>query len=287
MKKLVCLIIVIPILVAFGKNKKPVRSKYLPKSFVKVPQGKVYLSSRLDSCETFFISESEVTNGEYQMFLNSFRTEKNVLDFIKNVPDTTVWRSAMAYNEPYVSYYYQHLAYKDYPVVGVTLKQAQAYCKWLSKNYTAKKQGKVEFFIPTKKQWIRAARGGSTTHFSNGNTVRQNADKKNMGLVMYNHKTFGSRNIRYNVDLKKYEFVNVDGEISDGGFITTPVNSYWPNQFGLYNMCGNVAELVADNVAMGGSWNNSGYDIRVESEQKATNPTATIGFRVCARLKSL
>lgn len=50
-------------------------------------------------------------------------------------------------------------------------------------------------------------------------------------------------------------------------------------------MVGNVAELVADDTAaMGGSWNDVGYDIRIESEQSSTSPTSTIGFRVAARI---
>ncbi len=69
----------------------------------------------------------------------------------------------------------------------------------------------------------------------------------------------------------------------DGATITASAKSYYPNQFGIYNMSGNVAELVSDDtVAMGGSWNDTGYDVRVESEQPATDPRSTIGFRVVA-----
>ena len=48
-------------------------------------------------------------------------------------------------------------------------------------------------------------------------------------------------------------------------------------------MSGNVAELVSDDtVAMGGSWNDTCYDVHVESEQPATEPKSTVGFRVVA-----
>ena len=36
------------------------------------------------------------------------------------------------------------------------------------------------------------------------------------------------------------------GNLNDAGIITTPVFSYWPNAYGLYNMNGNVSEWVMD-----------------------------------------
>lgn len=45
-------------------------------------------------------------------------------------PDTLIWREEMAYNEPYSQNYFKHPAYSHYPIVGVTWKQAMAYCQW-------------------------------------------------------------------------------------------------------------------------------------------------------------
>ena len=45
-------------------------------------------------------------------------------------PDTLVWRDIMAFNEPYVEYYYRHPSFNEYPVVGVNWLQAQDYCVW-------------------------------------------------------------------------------------------------------------------------------------------------------------
>ena len=52
------------------------------------------------------------------------------LVYKKALPDTLVWRRPMAYNEPYVQYYFRHPSYNDYPVVGVSWLQASDYCAW-------------------------------------------------------------------------------------------------------------------------------------------------------------
>src|SRR5205814_10726562 len=48
------------------------------------------------------------------------------------LPDTLVWRSELSYNEPLVEYYFRHPSFNNYPVVGVTWKQAHDFCLWRS-----------------------------------------------------------------------------------------------------------------------------------------------------------
>ena len=63
--------------------------------------------------------------------------------------------------------------------------------------------------------------------------------------------------------------------------IVAPSESYWPNEYGIYNLNGNVAEMIAeDGIAVGGSWQNTGYDVRIESKNTYTNPNPLTGFRV-------
>jgi gliding motility-associated lipoprotein GldJ len=42
------------------------------------------------------------------------------------------------------------------------------------------------------------------------------------------------------------DLMGVAGALNDGGDVTTPVESFWPNDYGLYNMAGNVSEWVLD-----------------------------------------
>jgi formylglycine-generating enzyme required for sulfatase activity len=66
----------------------------------------------------------------------------------------------------------------------------------------------------------------------------------------------------------------------DGGTYTVPVTAYDPNGYGLYNMSGNVAEMVSEKgIARGGSWASTGFDVRIKSEQKFENTSPEIGFR--------
>lgn len=239
-----------------------------------------FFNKGIDSCNGFYISSLEVTNLEYKEFVYWMKQNKPK-EWEEYLPDTTVWSRQLAFGEPYKNHYYQHHAYNDYPVVGITLQQANAYCKWLTQVYIPRKDGvKPDFSLPSKKQWIRAARGESSTFYPWGGPYMRNAK----GMYLANFKALDAADIHFNRKDQKYEVI-VENALASSGFITTAVGSYWPNQFGIYNMSGNVAELVADDtVAMGGSWNDTGYDVRVESEQPAQEPTSTIGFRVIAHL---
>jgi sulfatase modifying factor 1 len=81
---------------------------------------------------SFYMDETEVTNNHYREYV--YWLERIYVDYpevaINALPDTLVWRDRLAYNEPYVDYYFRHPAYQDYPVVGVNWQQATAYAAW-------------------------------------------------------------------------------------------------------------------------------------------------------------
>jgi len=83
---------------------------------------------------SFYIDKAEVANIHYREYLNWIERTfddpmyENVVNGAK--PDTLVWRSELAANEPLVEYYFRHPSYNNYPVVGVSWRQANDFCIW-------------------------------------------------------------------------------------------------------------------------------------------------------------
>lgn len=101
----------------------------------------------------FYMDEFEVTNlnwREYVAWLHKYYVN-DPLKALLALPDETVWRKQLAYNEPYVRDYYSHVAYSFYPVVGVTWQQATRYCNWRTDRLNELqliKMGIINFRLP-------------------------------------------------------------------------------------------------------------------------------------------
>ena len=213
-------------------------------------------------------------------------------------PDSLCWVRdfAYAYNEPMAKKYYSHPAFGNYPVVGVNWKQATAFCEWRTHYLNAylqskKKPAESDFRLPTEAEWEYAARGG-----------RSQADYPWGGYYLRNKK--GCLLANFKPGRGNYP--------EDGGFYTVRADAYWPNDFGLYNMAGNVAEWTSSlyyegaynfqhdmnpdirynaketdkprdkrKVLRGGSWKDVGYFLRTGTRAYEYQDTAKsyIGFR--------
>jgi formylglycine-generating enzyme len=218
-------------------------------------------------------------------------------DVINVYPDTLCWVHdfTYSYNEPMLNYFV-HPAYDNYPVVGVSWKQARAFCIWrsnmLNDYLEAGGDARVnDFRLPTESEWEWAARGGlDESPYPWGGPYIRNSN----GCFLGNYKP-----LRGNY-------------IDDGGVQTLIVAHYAPNDFGLYDMAGNVAEWCSDafdesaynfahdlnmqysyeakkndpevlkrKVIRGGSWKDIGYYMQVGTRTYEYQDTAKcyVGFR--------
>ncbi|HUW05342.1 MAG TPA: SUMF1/EgtB/PvdO family nonheme iron enzyme [Williamwhitmania sp.] len=158
-----------------------------------------------------------------------------IRDVVNVYPDTLCWISdfTYSYNEPYTTTYFYHPSFDNYPVVGVTWKQATAFCIWRTQSLNDYhfKRGEPfvnDYRLPTESEWEYAARGGlDLNKYPWGGPYTRNQT----GCFLANFKP-----LRGNY-------------VDDGGLTTVPVMSYDPNDYGLYDMAGNVAE-----------WTSNAYD---------------------------
>lgn len=218
--------------------------------------------------DSLYIPEEESYNGQRHIDVTKLKYKYTWMDieaaarakkgsrkdFIKQeeleiYPDTTVWIKdfAYSYNEPMHNDYFWHDAYSDYPVVGVTWQQAQAFCNWRTKfkNDDQKSRGKQfvnRFRLPTEAEWEYAARGGieGGTYPWGGPYVISDT-----GCFMANFKP------------QRGDYA------ADQALYTVEAKSYEPNDYNLYNMAGNVSE-----------WTNSSYDPNSYEYVSTMNPNA-------------
>ncbi|HIP32373.1 MAG TPA: hypothetical protein EYG86_06405 [Crocinitomicaceae bacterium] len=275
---------------SFSANKKPSKKRALKtlNSFCSyIPSGNAVVESDTFSVQSFYMSKGEITNLQYQEFLFDLK-KKGMLNklAIANI-DSTGWNSPLAINSKYVEFYHRHPAYNNYPVVNVSKKGAELYCEWLSEKYDTLSNGelKITFRLPQHAEWIRAARGDHHEQRYSWSGLYLRNEK---GIFLANFAKIGVESIHYNQEDKKYEVMN----ISIDGFagsplktvdVTAPAESYWPNEFGIYNLNGNVAEMIADkNTVVGGGWKSPGFDIRNDAQQEYQGPSTNVGFRIVA-----
>ena len=239
-------------------------TNFKPKKFI--PPGTIQVS------ENFFADECEISNLAWQEYERSTARKfgKNSAEYAAVLPDTLVWREKNSYNEPYVKYYYRHPAYKDYPVVGVSHEQAIAFCKWRTEKV---KQfcmiGKIkfpefEYKLPSKEEWEMLA--DIHPYVLNNNGLNE---KK---LPTFNH--------RWMTDSIYKKYKNENKLSAD---VTAPVYSYWKNAYGLFNLYGNVAEMINEKgICKGGAWCNLLEECRPGKNMAYEKPTSWLGFRcVC------
>jgi formylglycine-generating enzyme required for sulfatase activity len=248
----------------------------------------------------FYMGKHEVTVGEFREFMREtdHRTnaEKGSGSHIWDGKEWGLKKDASWLN----SYFKQS---DNYPVVCVSWNDAVAYCNWRSQkegltpiytindNVVSADFNAKGYRLPTEAEWEYAARcGGKGYKYSwgdggpvgkHGGNIADEAAKR----------TFSNWEI-----WKGYD---------DGYVYTAPVGSFDPNEFGLYDMTGNVWERCWDwydkeyyknspkknpqgpssgnsRVARGGAWYNSPIGVRAASRSSGSPAYSNdiIGFRL-------
>lgn len=243
--------------------------------------------------------------GEHRgtMFNSRPKGLNNRSSFIKReliniYPDTLCWVHDYTYsmNEDYTRNYFTSSAYDNYPVVGITWVQAKAFCVWRS-NFLNQYLEEMDysqmndFRLPTEAEWEFAARGGiSGEVYPWGGPYVRNPN----GCFLANYEP-------------------LKGAYDDDGAVRAlMVGHYAPNDYGLYDMAGNVSEWCLDSysestynmanaltpyynydaadddpiamkrkVIRGGSWKDQKYFIQVQTRTYEFQDTSKcyIGFR--------
>ncbi len=218
---------------------------------------------------SFYMDETEVANIHWLEYLYYVKQDSSRQFFESARPDTTVWAKDLAFNDPYVDHYLRYPGFRFFPVVGVNWRQAQDYCKWrtivvnlkLAEDAGLEEYAVVEggyqripletgvvlpdYRLPTEAEWEYAAQALIGTQWLDENQTHarlypwdghalRNPYGKNMGYFLANFKR------------GRGDYAGIAGKLNDGAMITTYIYDYPPNEFGLYNMAGNVSEWVQD-----------------------------------------
>lgn len=247
---------------------------------------------------SFYMDQTEVANIDYLEYLHwltrVFIDYPEIVEKAK--PDTLVWRSRLAYNEPFVEYYFRYPAFQDYPVVGVSWVQANDYCQWrtdrvnerllveagiidlnptpsAADNFNTEaylvglsgtqpkgnlkdlagnpRNARLEdgiilprYRLPTEAEWEYAAwaliGNSEAERISNYKFYPWTSHQLRNPERQYRGQFYA------NFVRGRGDYMGVAGYLNDNAAPTAPVDSYWPNDFGLYCMAGNVSEWVLD-----------------------------------------
>ena len=222
---------------------------------------------------SFSIDRYEVTNAEYRAFLESLPPQERAA----MMPDSTSWdrmRSRFGWTE-----YFRGTAFDNYPVVAINYEQAEQYCESKGKR------------LPTEAEWEYVARAGGVGDVYSWNGLEPRDDRGRY-LANYNPGRVGYA--------------------ADGYAFTAPVDAFPPNEWGVYNMSGNVAEWCMDaysttysvltdfnpfyedpeesrRVVRGGHWASDEFyiGVGVRNAQPMSEATPYVGCRCASDISTL
>ncbi len=210
--------------------------------------------------EERIFGRKEMDPGKISYAIDFFGKKETVSIY----PDTLVWIRDIANsnNEPLVQKYFSSALFDNYPVVGVNLKQAMAFCEWktgqVERSLKAPASDSLKMIVrlPTSAEWE------SASFELKDSVILFNGNKG------YNCN-FGTITNRHGLTMKGFK--------DDGYLYTSPVKSFPAGPHGLFDMKGNVAEwtstareeimgaevkpekIKSNFVVKGGGWNSTPF----------------------------
>lgn len=264
--------------------------------------------------------ETETTLGLYNLFLD-YLEEHGQPELLKQCNyDLSGYDAKMTaffkeYNAPYKAPQNKKDTtvrnYSDFPAVNISHGAATVFCQWLTEQYNIdsgkKKFKKVKFRLPTLKEWQIAALGYAK--FQSWNLTENKVEviipadtfsvvmKGNKTTIPVNHEIlypwWNHYNYRKKVQNQKNCFLgnfkipaymvacNASYPGKDGWTKMAQTASYFPNNIGLYDMVGNVAEMIEERgKACGGSWDDFPEASTIHSVKSYRKPDDSVGFRL-------
>lgn len=239
---------------------------------------------------SFYLAKYEVTIGEFKQFIEDtgYRTDADK-EGASTIWDGKSWTKIAGVNwkndpEGKIRPVSEH----NHPVIHVSWNDATEYCKWLSK-----KTGQ-NFHLPTEAQWEYSAGNGSKhTQYSWGNGPPKDKQSGNVGDETTKRKFLEWR---------------IFSGYNDDFLYTAPVGSFFANEFGVFDLSGNVWEWCQDyhdknyyqispsnnpqgpdtgplRVMRGGSWRDGPTDARVAYRGYGSphGRYVFIGFRIARK----
>ncbi len=249
------------------------------------------------------IDETEITNLHWAEFLYYIKRDSSKLLYQQMQPDESKLPKEDYYSNPF---------FRFYPVVGITYEQAVIYCRWrtdvvteltekaiISKGLQAHEKYTFEFRLPTEVEWeTYAACGIDINSYPYGVKYTTAAIKVKPKAANYlKRKNSLDQTIKeIENDIKEFNklkpeitIFNVDRE--DLPYFLQSKTPFYVfdlpvNNYGIYNMIGNVAELVYEKgITKGGSYLDKLEDSKIGIAGRYEGAAPNVGFRAICEIK--
>lgn len=248
------------------------------------------------------LDEIEITNLHWMEFLYHMKRDSSKALFIKMLPNIAQLPREDYFENPFFRYY---------PVVGITYEQAEAYCLWrthvvnelnrmrmAAKGIIPPRNFVLKFRLPTEKEWETfAGCGVDISKYPQGvkyvdSQIKVNRKAANylklknelsqsIGVLRKDIKEFNKKKERlvmFNVDRDNAPYFLVNK--TPFYVYDLPINSY-----GIYNMIGNVSELVKERgIVKGGSYHDKLEDCSIDKKGEYIGASPTVGFRTICEI---